>query len=114
MPQLFKKKLAFITIVYWILLVYIIVALVFWYIELNRQNNQMYSYRLTELNKDDPAYLQRYDLLTNEYGRKISQYIGEGSFFLIIILIGAFFAAAAEFYDGSYARIKNAAGYHQS
>lgn len=91
MTHPFKKKLAFITIVYWVLLVYIIVALIFWYIELNRQNDQMFSYRLTELNKDDPAYMQRYSLLEDEHKRKVSQYIGEGSFFLVLILIGAVF-----------------------
>ena len=91
MIYLFKRKLAFITIVYWVLLVYIIAALVWWFIALAQQNDQMFAYRASELYKDDPAYLDKYQLLSDEHARKTAQYIGEGSTFLVLILIGAVF-----------------------
>lgn len=93
--RLRKQRLAFITLVYWFLLIYIIAALVWWFISLEQQNDLMYSYRLSELNKDDPAYSQKIDLLQNERERKTAQYIGEGSTFFLLILLGAVFVYRA-------------------
>jgi two-component system sensor histidine kinase CiaH len=90
-----KQKLAFITLVYWFLLIYIIAALVWWFISLEKQNNLMYSYRITELNKDDPAYTQKIFQLDEDRRRKTAQYIGEGVTFLLVILVGAVFVYRA-------------------
>ena len=90
-----KQRLAFITLVYWFLLIYIIAALVWWFISLEQQNNLMYSYRVTELNKDDPSYSQKVALLQTERQRKTAQYVGEGSTFLLLILLGAVFVYRA-------------------
>ncbi|MEP6846427.1 MAG: ATP-binding protein [Panacibacter sp.] len=93
--RLRKQRLAFITLVYWFLLIYIIAALVWWFIALENQNDLMYSYRITELNKDDPAYSQKLFQLNDERRRKTAQYIGEGSTFLLLILLGAVFVYRA-------------------
>jgi uncharacterized membrane protein AbrB (regulator of aidB expression) len=46
MVQRFRKhRLAFITIVYWFLLIYIVAALVWWFIALQNQNTQMFAYK---------------------------------------------------------------------
>ena len=45
--MLIKKRLLLITIAYWVFLIYIIAALVFWFIELNKQNRQMNNYKLS-------------------------------------------------------------------
>ncbi len=90
-----KHKLAVITIAYWFLLVYILVALVFWYLELQRQNQQMYEYRLEQLKKDEPDFSQRLTTIEDARRRKTSQYIGEGTTFLILILVGAVFVYRA-------------------
>jgi len=90
-----KKRLAVATIAYWFLLLYIIAALVWWFIELQQQSHQMAVYKLVELKAGDPAYLQKIDAVTNEEKRKNAQFIGEGLIFLLVILIGAVFVYRA-------------------
>ena len=90
-----KHKLAIITIAYWFLLVYILVALVFWYLELQRQNEEMYEYRVEQLKKEEPGFSQRMLMIEDAKRRKTSQYIGEGTTFLLLILVGAVFVYRA-------------------
>ncbi|CAN5684305.1 HAMP domain-containing sensor histidine kinase [soil metagenome] len=93
--RLRKQRLVFITLVYWFLLIYIIAALVWWFISLEKQNDLMYAYRITELNKDDPAYTQKLFQLSDDRQRKTMQYVGEGTTFLLLILLGAVFVYRA-------------------
>jgi len=86
-----KQRLAFITLVYWFLLIYIVAALVWWFISLENQNTQMFIYRLVQIDKNDPAYNQKLAQIKDERKRKTTQYIGEGSTFLLVILVGAVF-----------------------
>ena len=93
--RLRKQRLALITFVYWFLLIYIIAALVWWFISLENQNTLMFEYRIVELDKDDPSYTQKLWQLSDERHRKTMQYIGEGSTFLLLILVGAVFVYRA-------------------
>lgn len=93
--RLRKQRLAFITLVYWFLLIYIIAALVWWFISLEQQNDLMYTYRISELNKDDPSYTQKLFQLSDDRQRKTMQYVGEGTTFLLLILLGAVFVYRA-------------------
>ncbi|HVV07361.1 MAG TPA: ATP-binding protein [Puia sp.] len=86
-----KKRLAVAITVYWVLLAYIITGLVFWFIELQRKNSQMAAYEIQQLKKDEPIFESRYNDIQAELQRKTAQYIGEGSTFLLLILIGALF-----------------------
>ena len=86
-----KKRLAIATTVYWVLLAYIIAGLGWWFIALQTQNRQMASYKLQELKLDDPAYESRLNTINAEADRKTAGYIGEGSTFLLLILVGALF-----------------------
>jgi signal transduction histidine kinase len=73
------------------LLAYIIAALVWWFIALNRQNIQMASYEISQLktgNSGNPPLLKEILDIKN---RKTAQYIGEGVIFLLLILSGAVF-----------------------
>lgn len=90
-----KHRLAVITIAYWFLLIYILVALVFWYMELQKQNTQMYNYRVEQLKKDQPDFSNRLGEIEDARRRKTSQYIGEGGTFLLLILLGAVFVYRA-------------------
>ena len=54
--MLVKKRLILITVAYWLLLAYIIVALVWWFIALETQNRQMNNYKLSELVPSDPQF----------------------------------------------------------
>lgn len=89
MPPLFKKRLAFVTVVYWVLLAYIVVALVFWFFSLQRQNRQIADLRLSQLNENIFLAQQNQVEILDEKRRRTAQYIGEGSIFMLLILIGA-------------------------
>ena len=91
MAVLKQRKLKLITIIYWILLVYIIAALVWWFIELESQNRQMTSFRIGMLKGDDPAYMQKVASIENERYRHFTQYLSEGLTFLLLIIIGAIY-----------------------
>jgi two-component system sensor histidine kinase CiaH len=86
-----KTRLRFIFIVYWFLLAYIIAALVWWFIALNAQNHQMATYKILQLRKDDPTYEYAVSIISDFERRKTDQYIGEGSIFLLLIIVGAVF-----------------------
>lgn len=90
-----RKRLAFITIVYWFLLLYIIAALVWWFIALDQQNEDMFHYRVMQLNEQGANYNSDYQQLLSQKKRKTSQYIGEGATFLLLILVGALFVYRA-------------------
>ncbi|PWT70202.1 MAG: two-component sensor histidine kinase [Bacteroidetes bacterium] len=51
----------------------------------------MAAYQLQELKKDDPAYVNKLDQISLEKKNKTAQYISEGTVFLLVILVGAFF-----------------------
>lgn len=93
--RLKKQRLAFITLTYWFLLIYIVAALVWWFIALETQNTRMYGYRVEELHKEDPAYNQKLAVIREETIRKTAQYVGEGSTFFVLIVIGAVFVYRA-------------------
>lgn len=89
------KRLATITVVYWFVLLYIIAALVYWFISLQHQNVRMSDLLLNELKHDEVGYTAKVEAILDARRRKTAQYIGEGSTFLILILIGAGFVYRA-------------------
>jgi two-component system sensor histidine kinase CiaH len=82
-------------LVYWFLLLYIIAALAWWFIALNIQNRQMTEYKLSLLTHDDVSYVPKAEKIYTDRDRKTAQYIGEGLFILIVILVGAIFLYTA-------------------
>ena len=85
------KKIRLIFLVYWFLVLYIIAALIWWFIALNQQNKQMTSYKKNRLELNSNNYNEQYLNIIKEEKRKEGQYIGEGSIFLLLITAGAFF-----------------------
>jgi two-component system, OmpR family, sensor histidine kinase CiaH len=58
--NLYKNKWANrATVIYWLLLIYVLAALIWWFIALNLQNRQMAAYKLSLLTHDDLAYIQK-------------------------------------------------------
>src|ERR1700712_5767553 len=90
-----RRRLTFITLTYWFLLLFIIAAWVWWFISLQNQNNQMLKYRLAQLNKDDISYNLKLNLINEEHKRKTAQYVSEGITFVFVTLIGALFVYRA-------------------
>ena len=89
MSLLQKKGLAIATIVYWFLLLYIVAAFVWWFIALQQQNRQMANYKTAELQKGSPDYVQRLARIKREEQAKSARNVGEGTSFLLVIVIGA-------------------------
>ncbi|MDE3251164.1 MAG: two-component sensor histidine kinase [Bacteroidota bacterium] len=90
-----KSKLFVVSLVYWILLTYMVAALLWWFIALENQNLEITHIRLNELKHDDPAYFSDTQAIEEARKRKTAQYIGEGSTFLALILLGAVFVYRA-------------------
>jgi len=86
-----QKKLNTIFIIYWVLLAYIIAALVWWFVALNKQNKQMAIYKMQQLNTTSISYTKDIEQLKNQQKRKTFQYLGEGITFFLLILAGAIF-----------------------
>lgn len=89
------QRLVIVSLVYWVLLTYMVAALVWWFIALEKQNRDITQIRLSELIKDDPAYVEKYSRITEAQQRKTAQYAGEGITFLALILLGAVFVYRA-------------------
>jgi two-component system, OmpR family, sensor histidine kinase CiaH len=89
--MLIKRRLVLITIAYWVFLIYIIAALVFWFFELDNQNRQMNNYKLSELSASDTSFNEKRSDILNDQQRKTTQYISEGAVFLALIILGSVF-----------------------
>ena len=86
-----SKKIKTIFIIYWFLLLYIIAALIWWYVALTRQNQKMAEYEINQLNTNAAHYQKDLDIISKEKDKKTAQYIGEGSIFFLLISAGAIF-----------------------
>jgi len=84
-----KKRISFIYVLYWLMLVYIIAALIFWFIALDGQNIQITNFKKDRLSQNDPQYNEQLAKIKTEEERKTFQYIGEGLTFFILIVAGA-------------------------
>ncbi|HEY2721602.1 MAG TPA: ATP-binding protein [Chitinophagaceae bacterium] len=97
MPDKNKKRIRVATAIYWLLLFYIVAALVWWFISLEKQNQQMTDFKLSQLNiataqsRDPEFYRAAVAKLEQEHKRNLFKYISEGSTFLLLILVGAAF-----------------------
>ena len=96
MPRSVGKRFRFITIVYWLLLLYIVAALVWWFVSLEKQNQNLTDLRLSELNSqkaalDPKKFAEQNFKIDNDSKRNTEKYIAEGVTFLILIFVGAFF-----------------------
>lgn len=84
-----KRGLQIVTLVFWVLLLYIIAALVWWFFSLQKQNLEIHKLRTEQAFQSaaaTPDSLRTIDLLRE---RNTKKYIGEGVTFLLLILVGA-------------------------
>ena len=84
--------LKLINYIYWFLLLYLLAALAWWYIELMQQNDILFNYQQSQINissnKDIKSQLS---IIQDARDRNAKQYLGEGLTFFIITIIGAVF-----------------------
>ena len=85
----------FFTSVHLLLLTYIIAAIVFWGLSLQKQSGRIYAQEVITLQsrvdslRDPYTYNKELTKLKHELSLRTTQYTGEGATFLIVILIGA-------------------------
>lgn len=96
MPDESRRNLRQTTIIYWMLLSYIIAALAWWFISLEKQNTRIaqLQYQSINIEKDSLSSFQLGDktlTINKESLKNTRKYIAEGITFLILILIGAVF-----------------------
>ena len=91
-----RKRLRRTTFIYWMLLLYIVAALVWWFVSLEKQNKQLaqLQYKSINVEKDSLSLAQLADkifAIDKETKRNTGKYLAEGITFLILIFIGAAF-----------------------
>src|SRR5690348_17068261 len=84
-----KRKFRLTTLLYWVLLIYIIAALLWWLFSLYDQNESMHRLQRQLLNPRDPGYAKALADIEDQRSRNVTKYIGEGVTFLVLILFGA-------------------------
>jgi two-component system, OmpR family, sensor histidine kinase CiaH len=83
------------TVICWLLLIYVLAALIWWYIALNLQNNQMASTKLEMLSPQDVSYHAKVEKINRDRNRLSAAYKSEGGVFLLVIVAGAIFLRTA-------------------
>jgi signal transduction histidine kinase len=97
MPDSTKKKLSRATVIYWMLFTYIVAALVWWFISLENQNDQMKGFKMHQLTAtidssvSPELYAAEAKKIQREYKRNQAKYFSEGCFFLLLLCVGAAF-----------------------
>lgn len=86
-----KRKLQMVTIVYWVLLLYIVAALAWWAFSLLHQNNMIHDLRRAALDASRPDYTKQLQAIEQSQKRGVYKFLGEGSAFFLLILLGALF-----------------------
>jgi two-component system, OmpR family, sensor histidine kinase CiaH len=91
-----RKQLRRTTFIYWMLLFYIVAALAWWFISLEKQNKQIANlqYNSIDIDRDSLSVVGLADKIVtidNETKRNTGKYLAEGITFLILIFIGAAF-----------------------
>ena len=92
MAQSTQKQLRRATIVFWVLLLYIIAALLWWLFSLEQQSNTIHDLQVVEIpiiDKNSKAYQEQWALIESSRKRASTKYILEGITFLLLILFGA-------------------------
>jgi signal transduction histidine kinase len=91
-----NRKLRRATIFFWVLLLYIVAALVWWFVSLERQNAAMFNLKKEEIingafDKNSVQFKTAIADTEDLQKRNTIKYISEGTIFLLIIILGAAF-----------------------
>ena len=85
------NTISFIRIFYWLFLTYMIAAFLWWYVALDKQNDQIANVQYGTFQSNDPALAQKVHAIQDYQLRKQKQYIGEGLTILFLFLLGAIY-----------------------
>ena len=97
MPDINRKKIKRATIIYWLMLIYIVVALAWWFISLQKQSNSLADFKLKQLNaaidstSSPLLYQAGYNIIIDDKKRDSFKHLSEGLFFFALIILAAIF-----------------------
>ena len=97
MPDISRKTIRRATIIYWLMLIYIVSALAWWFISLQKQSHLLADFKLKQLNAsiDSAAspllYQSVYNTIIANKKTDSIKHLSEGLFFLALIIIAAIF-----------------------
>jgi two-component system, OmpR family, sensor histidine kinase CiaH len=97
MPDISRKTIRRATIIYWLMLIYIVSALAWWFISLQKQSYLLADFKLKQLDAsiDSTAspllYQSVYDTIIANKKTDSIKHLSEGLFFLALIIVAAIF-----------------------
>lgn len=97
MPGTNRKKIRRATVIYWLLLSYIVAALAWWFISLQKQSHSLAQFETFQLKASVDSlaspefYRMEYDRIMEFKKRATIKHLSEGLFFLALIVLGAVF-----------------------
>ena len=97
MPDISRKTIRRATTIYWLMLIYIIVALAWWFISLQKQSYSLSDFKLKQLNatidstSSPMLYKAEYNTIVAQKKRDTIKHLSEGLFFFALIILAAIF-----------------------
>ena len=85
------NKLKLVSLIYWVFLTYMIAAFIWWYVSLEKQNNEIEAIKFQSIQLNDPSLAAKTHAIQDFQLRKTKQFIGEGLTILILFLLGAIY-----------------------
>jgi len=85
------NNLKLVSLIYWVFLTYMIAAFVWWYVSLEKQNNEIAAIKFQSIQINDPSLKAKTNAIQDFQLRKTKQFIGEGLTILVLFLLGAIY-----------------------
>jgi K+-sensing histidine kinase KdpD len=85
------NKLKLVSLIYWVFLTYMIAAFIWWYVSLEKQNNEIAAIKFQSIQLSDPSLAAKTHAIQDFQLRKTKQFIGEGVTILLLFLLGAIY-----------------------
>ena len=83
------NNLKLVSLIYWVFLTYMIAAFIWWYVSLEKQNNEIAAIKFQSIQINDPSLKAKTHAIQDFQLRKTKQFIGEGLTILVLFLLGA-------------------------
>jgi signal transduction histidine kinase len=85
------NNLKLVSLIYWVFLTYMIAAFIWWYVSLEKQNNEIAAIKFQSIQINDPSLKAKTNAIQDFQLRKTKQFIGEGLTILVLFLLGAIY-----------------------
>jgi signal transduction histidine kinase len=85
------NNLKLVSLIYWVFLTYMIAAFIWWYVSLEKQNNEIAAIKFQSIQISDPSLKAKTRAIQDFQLRKTKQFIGEGLTILVLFLLGAIY-----------------------